>query len=172
MDKRGITKSANDLMCRIKGYGEFLDLQVQLGLLIEGLKDNMQIEPMTPEEEQRLKDLGRWDLLEGRVNVIGQNGNDGEHYGQVTNQVDTINFDVPNSSASLDDGSSAQGCKQVGGDHYLKHSIQPWDIIDEYDLNFYEGNVLKYLLRRKGKRLEDLEKCRHYLDKVIEDYEE
>jgi hypothetical protein len=57
---------------------------------------------------------------------------------------------------------------QVGGDHYRKFKIQPWDIIDEYDLTFYEGSALKYLLRRKTDRLEDLKKCRHYLDKLIE----
>ena len=57
---------------------------------------------------------------------------------------------------------------QIGGDHYTRHAIQPWDIISEYKLDFWEGNALKYLLRRKGKRLEDLEKCRHYLDYLIE----
>ena len=58
--------------------------------------------------------------------------------------------------------------KQIGGTHYSKHTIQPWDIIDEYGLNFYEGNVLKYLLRKKDNRREDLEKCQHYLEKCIE----
>ena len=58
--------------------------------------------------------------------------------------------------------------KQVGGNHYCKHSIQPWDIIDEWGLNFYEGNILKYLLRRKGDRLEDLQKIAHYVEKMIE----
>lgn len=58
--------------------------------------------------------------------------------------------------------------RQVGGDHYRKFKIQPWDIIDEYDLSFYAGNALKYLLRDKGNRLEDLKKARHYLDKLIE----
>ncbi len=53
-------------------------------------------------------------------------------------------------------------------DHYRKFKIQPWDIIDEYDLSFYEGSALKYLLRSKGDRLEDLKKARHYLDKLIE----
>lgn len=113
----------------------------------------MEINTMTPEEEQRMKSMGRWDMLEPRIDIVGQNGNDGEHYGQV----DTTNFSIPNT--------------QIGGDHYLKHKIQPWDIIDEYKLNFYEGNVLKYLLRDKGNRLEDLEKCRHYLDKTIADME-
>jgi len=61
---------------------------------------------------------------------------------------------------------------QVGGSHYKKYDIQPWHIIDEYGLNFYEGNVLKYLLRHKGDRMEDLQKCKHYLEKLIGDYRE
>lgn len=62
---------------------------------------------------------------------------------------------------------------QVGGNHYSRHTIQPFDIIDEYGLNFYEGNALKYLLRQKGERLQDLKKARHYLDVLIakEEYE-
>lgn len=61
--------------------------------------------------------------------------------------------------------------KQVGGDHYKKHiGMQVWDIVDEYDLNFYEGNMLKYLLRKKerGNRIEDLQKLIHYAEKEIE----
>lgn len=57
---------------------------------------------------------------------------------------------------------------QVGGDHYAKHKIQPWDIWEEYGLNAFEGAVLKYLLRRKVDRLEDLKKARHTLDRLIE----
>lgn len=58
---------------------------------------------------------------------------------------------------------------QVGGNHYKKHSIQPFDVIDEYDLDFYGGNVLKYLLRYKDKNgVEDLNKAQHYLAKLIE----
>lgn len=58
---------------------------------------------------------------------------------------------------------------QVGGSHYQKGSIQPWDIIDAWGLDFYEGNVIKYLLRWKHKDgVEDLKKARHYLDKLIE----
>lgn len=57
---------------------------------------------------------------------------------------------------------------QVGGDHYSRHTIQPFDIIDEYNLNFYEGNALKYLLRQKGDRIQDLKKARHYIDVLIE----
>jgi hypothetical protein len=58
--------------------------------------------------------------------------------------------------------------RQVGGNHYSSKRIQPWDIIDEHGLNFYEGNVIKYLIRKKGSRLTDLEKAAHYLEKAIE----
>ena len=58
--------------------------------------------------------------------------------------------------------------KQVAGTHYNKHSTQPVDIVDEYGLSFYEGNALKYLLRRKGKRRVDLEKCKHYIEMLLE----
>lgn len=57
---------------------------------------------------------------------------------------------------------------QVGGDHYRRHRIQPWDIWLEYGLNAFEGAILKYLLRRKGDRVEDLKKARHTLDRLIE----
>lgn len=60
--------------------------------------------------------------------------------------------------------------QQVGGDHYRKHAIQVWDIVDEYGLSYYAGLALKYLLRagEKGPRVEDLKKARHVLDRMIE----
>jgi hypothetical protein len=60
--------------------------------------------------------------------------------------------------------------EQVGGDHYRQTSIQPWDIVDDWSLDYYRGNALKYLLRagRKGPALQDLEKARHYIEKCIE----
>ena len=60
--------------------------------------------------------------------------------------------------------------KQVGGNHYKDKKLQPWDIIDALDLNFYEGNALKYLIRYKDKNgVEDLKKAIHYIEKIIED---
>ena len=56
--------------------------------------------------------------------------------------------------------------KQVGGTHYNQHKIQPWDIVIEYDLSFFEGNALKYLLRKKNNRVEDLAKAIHYLEQA------
>lgn len=56
---------------------------------------------------------------------------------------------------------------QVGGDHYTRHDIQPWDIIEEYGLDFWLGNVIKYVCRDKGNKLEDLKKAHHYLEHAI-----
>lgn len=69
---------------------------------------------------------------------------------------------------AIPDTAVPASAKQVGGNHYKKFKIQPWDVIDEYGLDFYAGNALKYLLRQKNDRLEDLKKARHYLDKLIE----
>lgn len=59
--------------------------------------------------------------------------------------------------------------KQVGGKHYHQgNGIQPWDIIEAWELDFWEGNVVKYILRWKHKDgVQDLEKARHYLDYII-----
>lgn len=47
--------------------------------------------------------------------------------------------------------------------------IQPWDYIAANHLGFFEGNVVKYVTRWKSKGgVEDLQKARHYLDKLIE----
>lgn len=49
-----------------------------------------------------------------------------------------------------------------------KGGMQPFDIIDLFHLGFYDGNVVKYLLRWKRKGgLEDLSKAQHYLDETI-----
>ena len=58
---------------------------------------------------------------------------------------------------------------QIGGNHYSKRKIQPFDIIDEYGLDFYEANALKYILRHKEKNgKEDILKAKDYLDAVLD----
>ena len=58
--------------------------------------------------------------------------------------------------------------KQVDGEHY-QIEIQPWDFIEANDLTFIEGNVIKYVCRHRQKNgLRDLEKAKHYLEKLIE----
>ena len=58
---------------------------------------------------------------------------------------------------------------QVGGDHYKANPIQPWDYIIANNLDYWQGNIVKYLTRWKDKGgVEDLKKARHFLDKYIE----
>lgn len=49
--------------------------------------------------------------------------------------------------------------------HYKMTTIQPIDIIDEYELNFSMGNAIKYILRAdfKQQKDEDLRKAITYL---------
>jgi len=57
---------------------------------------------------------------------------------------------------------------QIGGEHY-KLKIQPYKFIMENNLNFFQGNVIKYVVRymkKNGK--EDLEKIIHYCELEIE----
>ena len=67
---------------------------------------------------------------------------------------------------------------QVGGDHYKTHGIpQHWDIAAMHSFDYFQGQITKYLMRWKTKhdtpekKLEDLKKARHFLDKYIEEYE-
>lgn len=61
-----------------------------------------------------------------------------------------------------------EAAKQVGGTHYVRHNIQPWDIIDEYGLDYYRGNAIKYILRNKMDVYEDIRKAIHYLEYWLE----
>lgn len=67
---------------------------------------------------------------------------------------------------------TTQDIKQVGGTHYHDMPMSPFEIIDAFGLDFYTGNVLKYLLRAGRKpgvsRLQDLEKAHHYLEEVLQ----
>ena len=63
---------------------------------------------------------------------------------------------------------SEAAAKQVGGNHYKIHSIQPWDIIDMYGLDYHRGNAIKYILRNKMNPREDIEKAIHYLEHWLE----
>jgi len=63
---------------------------------------------------------------------------------------------------------------QVDGDHYTTMKIQPAEFINENNLQFAEGNAIKYICRhqKKGKR-KDIEKAIHYLEMILErDYDD
>ena len=57
---------------------------------------------------------------------------------------------------------------QVGGNHYTKFPIQPYEFISKNDLSFFQGNVVKYVCRYLYKnKIEDLQKIKHYCDLEI-----
>lgn len=64
--------------------------------------------------------------------------------------------------------------RQIGGQHYKKMDIQPWDVIDygpkQQAIGFYRYNALKYIMRagEKGDFKEDIAKAQHYLEKLLE----
>ena len=81
--------------------------------------------------------------------------------------------------ASLDHRQPSQTAKDeqradiIKTDYYQTESVyEPFKIIRHFNLNFFEGNVLKYLLRAGKKnsatRLEDLRKANTYLASEIE----
>ena len=62
--------------------------------------------------------------------------------------------------------------KQIGGTHY-KRGVQPWTIALDWGLDPWSHNVVKYILRfpyKNGK--EDLEKIAHYVEFLLENYDE
>jgi hypothetical protein len=54
--------------------------------------------------------------------------------------------------------------------HYNQGKIEVIDAIDDWGLDFCEGNIVKYVTRsrHKGNRLQDLEKAKWYLDHLVE----
>lgn len=58
--------------------------------------------------------------------------------------------------------------KQVGGEHYKNLKIQPVEYIVANNLNFLEGNVVKYITRHKQKGGKaDVEKVIHYCELIL-----
>lgn len=60
---------------------------------------------------------------------------------------------------------------QIGGNHYRFENIkiQPWDYAAANNLDFFQGNIVKYITRWRNKGgLEDLYKAKHVLEKYIE----
>lgn len=59
--------------------------------------------------------------------------------------------------------------RQVGGNHYKGCKIEPWDFATANGLDFMQGSVIRYVVRYKDKNgIEDLEKAKHYIEKMIE----
>ena len=61
--------------------------------------------------------------------------------------------------------------KQVGGTHY-QMPIQPITFIRANKIPYIEGNIIKYVVRHEKKNgKQDLLKAMHYLEILLEDYE-
>jgi hypothetical protein len=58
---------------------------------------------------------------------------------------------------------------KINPDYYIATKIQVSDFISEFNLDYFQGNIIKYVVRHKQKNgLEDLEKAKWYLEKLIE----
>lgn len=64
--------------------------------------------------------------------------------------------------------------RQVGGDHYKKLAVQPWDVVDtwplEQQVGAYRAGALKYVMRMgsKDESIQEIGKGIHYLEKLLE----
>lgn len=71
------------------------------------------------------------------------------------------------------DGAESQVSKanrrQVAGEHYGLSAFQHWDIVAMFKLDYFQGQITKYVMRwRKKNGIPDLEKAAHFLEKYIE----
>lgn len=64
--------------------------------------------------------------------------------------------------------------RQVGGEHYKKYGgLQHWDVVVKFGLDYFQGQITKYVMRWKDKGgVQDLKKAAHFLEKYIEQAEE
>tara|TARA_R100001086_G_scaffold86540_1_gene42261 strand:- start:1178 stop:1564 length:387 start_codon:yes stop_codon:yes gene_type:complete len=60
--------------------------------------------------------------------------------------------------------------KQVGGSHYKDCKIQPVEYISSNNLDFFEGNIVKYITRHRTKDegKKDIQKVIHYAELILE----
>lgn len=57
---------------------------------------------------------------------------------------------------------------QVGGDHYKKLAVQPVELIVNLHLDYFVGNIVKYVTRHRFKNgIEDIKKAIHYCELAI-----
>ena len=63
----------------------------------------------------------------------------------------------------------AANSRQVGGTHYGKVGRQHWDVVADFGLDYFQGQITKYVMRWRDKNgIEDLRKAHHFLEKYIE----
>ena len=59
--------------------------------------------------------------------------------------------------------------RQVAGEHYKAEGFQHWDMVAAHKLDYFQGQITKYVMRwnKKG-GIQDLHKAHHFLEKYIE----
>ena len=59
---------------------------------------------------------------------------------------------------------------KISPKHYQRGNIEVWDFISDQDLDYFSGNVIKYVCRagHKDDELTDLKKTKAYIDKKIQ----
>ena len=63
---------------------------------------------------------------------------------------------------------SSANSRQVAGSHY-RSDIQHWDFVVANQLDYFQGQITKYVVRWKKKNgVDDLLKAQHFLQKYIE----
>lgn len=86
-------------------------------------------------------------------------------------ELDAVNRRITNELRRAND-------KQVAGTHYKDMGVEPWDVVDTWPLEqrigAYRHGALKYLMRMgsKDEQLQEIKKCGHYIEKLIEVLEE
>ena len=62
---------------------------------------------------------------------------------------------------------------KISPTHYRRGAIEVWDFIIDQELDYLEGNIVKYICRAgyKDSKIEDLKKAIHYLQNELH-YEE
>lgn len=64
-----------------------------------------------------------------------------------------------------------KGEKVIHPIHYNKGKFEVIDVIEDWKLNFHEGNAIKYIgrARHKGNYQQDIKKAIWYLERMLED---
>jgi hypothetical protein len=64
---------------------------------------------------------------------------------------------------------SGANSRQVAGNHYKNRGIEHWDIVALWNLDYFQGQILRYVMRWRDKAgLVDLEKGLHVYQKYLE----
>lgn len=128
-------------------------------------------------------------LPPSRIDIIGQNGNDGDHYPtkqetfQKGNKINTGIDDVTRESLRIlsdtleknsfpNDGHAED--RYVGGSHYENMEIEPVDVVDTWphdqQVGAYRFGCLKHTMRlgTKDERLQEAKKLKWYAGKLVE----